>query len=322
MNNAVSSRLFPSQEKISSVVPIILLFIALIALSCTAIFIKISVAEISANATVFNRLWLATLVFGIWNISSQIRQHQSLKDQQNPPPSLIKSTSFKTIGLFVAVALVHVTGRFLWTWSLTQTSAANSTVLANLTPIFTTIGGGLFLQQYFDRRFAIGLVFAILGATTLGVEDWQISFQSLIGDGAALLSALFYTASFLLVEQLRNKFSSQEILIWRCLIGTIVMIPVVLLVEDQMFPISWIGWLSVIGLAVICEGLGHGLVVYSLKRFSSSFVTLFLLLEPVIVAILAWILFAEQLSLLSWVAFALILAGIYLAKTGKGAEKA
>lgn len=322
MNNAVSNRLFPSQEKISSIVPLILLLIALIALSCTAIFIKISVAEISANATVFNRLWLATLVFGIWNISSQFRQHQAAKNQQNPPPSSIKSTSLKTIGLFVAVALVHVIGRFLWTWSLTQTSAANSTVLANLTPIFTTIGGWLFLQQYFDRRFAIGLALAILGATTLGVEDWQISFQSLIGDGAALLSALFYTASFLLVEQLRNKFSSQEILIWRCLIGTIVMIPIVLLVEDQIFPISWVGWAAVIGLAIICEGLGHGLVVYSLKRFSSSFVTLFLLLEPVIVAILAWILFAEQLSLLSWFAFALILAGIYFAKTGKGAEKA
>ncbi|MEQ8755026.1 MAG: hypothetical protein RID09_16130 [Coleofasciculus sp. G1-WW12-02] len=57
-----TNKLELTQSKIDSPqnwTALILLSVALIALSLTAIFIKISVQEISANATVFNRLWLA-----------------------------------------------------------------------------------------------------------------------------------------------------------------------------------------------------------------------------------------------------------------------
>lgn len=74
-------------------------------------------------------------------------------------------------------------------------------------------------------------------------------------------------------------------------------------------------------MALIGEAIGHGLVVYSLKHFSSGFVTLFMLLEPVITAILAWVIFAEALGFVNCVAFTIIMLGIYLAKTGQGAEK-
>jgi drug/metabolite transporter (DMT)-like permease len=47
----------------------------------------------------------------------------------------------------------------------------------------------------------------------------------------------------------------------------------------------------------------------------------FLLLDPVITAILAWIIFAERLTPLNWLAFSVVLAGIYLAKSSQGAEK-
>ncbi len=99
------------------------------------------------------------------------------------------------------------------------------------------------------------------------------------------------------------------------------MLPLVLLFEDQIFPISWSGWLAVISLAAICEALGHGLVVYSINNFYSGFVALFLLLDPVIVAILAWLIFSESLSLFNLLGLALIIEGIYLAKTGKGSDK-
>jgi drug/metabolite transporter (DMT)-like permease len=55
---------------------------------------------------------------------------------------------------------------------------------------------------------------------------------------------------------------------------------------------------------------------------SSGFVALFLLLEPVITAILAGVLFSETLSLFNWFAFSVVLAGIYLGKSsGSVAQK-
>ena len=159
------------------------------------------------------------------------------------------------------------------------------------------------------------------GAIALGVDDVSYDPQNLLGDLAALLSALFYGTNLLLVEQLRRRLTAANILLWRCAIGSILTLPLVLVLEDRLFPYSWQGWLAVISLAIICQALGQGLLVQTLNRLSSEFVALCLLLEPLLTAILAWMIFSEQLNFFNWVAFAIILAGLYLAKTSQGIAK-
>ena len=85
--------------------------------------------------------------------------------------------------------------------------------------------------------------------------------------------------------------------------------------EDQLFPTTMVGWLAVIGLGLISEGLGQRLLADCMKQLSSSFIALFLLLEPIIGAILAWLIFAEGLNSTTWLAFVVILSGIYLAQS-------
>ncbi|CAD5951710.1 hypothetical protein PCC9214_02597 [Planktothrix tepida] len=72
---------------------------------------------------------------------------------------------------------------------------------------------------------------------------------------------------------------------------------------------------------VLTKPLNLILLFIALFCLSFGFVTVFLLLEPVITAILAWIIFAEHLGIVNCLAFILILLGIYIAKTGQGAEK-
>lgn len=298
----------------STLLAFVLLTCALFSLAITAILIKISLNEISVNATLFNRLWIGTIIFGLWNGLNRVRTETSddrLKLQQ--------SYQIGAIALLLALGIIHVLGRLSYTWSLTQTSAANATILSCLRPVLTTFGGWLLFQQRFEQRFLIGLVLATIGSIFLGLEDFQQSTNSLLGDSAALVSAIFYTGNLLLVEQIRDKFPVITILMWRCAIGTVFMLPIVFFFEEQIFPISLSGWLAVIALAVVCEALGHGLVVYSLKYFSSAFIAVFLLLDPVVVAILAWIIFSENLSIFNIFDFALILGGAYLAISSKEA---
>ena len=61
--------------------------------------------------------------------------------------------------------------------------------------------------------------------------------------------------------------------------------------------------------------------IHTLKQFSAGFVSLFLLLEPILTAIFAWIIFSEKLNFLNWIAFTTVLVGIYFAKSGQGAQK-
>jgi drug/metabolite transporter (DMT)-like permease len=44
-------------------------------------------------------------------------------------------------------------------------------LLNNLTPVFTTLGGWLFLNKRFDQKFLVGMVIALCGALALGLED-------------------------------------------------------------------------------------------------------------------------------------------------------
>ncbi|MEL6383160.1 MAG: DMT family transporter [Cyanobacteria bacterium J06626_18] len=306
-----------------------LLFIALVSLSLTAIFVKVSLADISANATLFNRLWIATIIFGAWNGFSELRNPKP--EETSEATSLVENNlSVKVILLLVLVAIIHVTGRFFWTWSLTQTSAVKATLMANMPPIFTFLGGWLMFGQRFDRRFIAGMAIALAGAITLGLDDLSTlasghgvgEAAAAIGDAAALLSAVFYAASCLIIEKLRTRLSAHNILFWRCFIGLLVMLPIVLIEQGPILPLSFSGWLAVGCLAIVCEALGHGLVVYVLRYLSSTFVNVVLLMESALTAVFAYFVFAESLSLVNLSTFALILGGVLLAKTSQGAVQA
>ena len=155
---------------------------------------------------------------------------------------------------------------------------------------------------------------AILGSIVLGIADLQkVDVSLIVGDAVVPISSLLFAVYLLILEKIRAKFSSLKILLWRCLIGLVVMLPIVLLLEDDIFPSSRLGWLAVVSMVMVGEVIGHGLVVYSIKYVSSSFVAITTLLEPIIVIILAWIFFAERLDGLTWVSLALMLLGMFLA---------
>lgn len=302
-----------SVQKSEAFWAIVSLSAALLAVSLAAIFIRLSEREISPNATVFNRLWIATAVFAVWNGAGAARRRMSDADSED---SEVRSNyTVRDLLLLTAVGVVSSASLGFWAWSLTQTNVANSTVLRNLTPLFTTLGGWLLLGRRFDNRFLVGMVVALVGAIAIGIGDFQTAGEHLAGDITALLSAMFYAGNLLLSEHLRTKFPATIILMWRCCIGSILILPLVLLSGDRVFPYSWQGWLSAIALAVVCQAFGQGLLIHSLGRLSSGFVALFLLLEPAIAAIIAWVLFSEKLTLFNWLAFSVVLAGIYLAKS-------
>lgn len=303
-------------ESSAKLIGFLLLTGSVVAVAMGPIFMKISFREISANATLYHRLWIGAIIFGFWNGFDRLRM-EKIDDRSE----IDRQAQFKDMMLLVAASLFQLLNRLFFIWSLTQTSAANATILGSLTPVSTTLGAWLFIGQRFDRRFLAGLVLATVGAIALGLQDLQHSQSTLLGDSAALIAAFLYTGNLLILEKIRHKFSVTEILVWRCIIGTIFMLPLVLIFDEHIYPISPSGWLSVIALAAICEALGHGLLVYSLNQFSAAFIAIFFLLDPIIVALLAWPIFAESLSVLNIFVFAVILCGIYLTVSSNSSQK-
>ncbi len=273
--------------------------------------------EISPEATMFNRFWIATLILvcakGLRKIH-QIVTHQKPVENTITQESLTiaPALDYKLLLLWIITVAAVTTGMVTWALSLKQTSVANSALMHNLTPLFTTLGGWLFFKTQFERQFILGVVIAVGGTVALGINDFQLDIYKIQGDALALLSALFWALSLLGMEQLRSKFSSSFIQLWLCIAGMVLMMLVTLSLGKELFPSSPQGWLAAVGLAIVGQLLAHGLVTYSLSRLSASLVALVFLVDPVLTAIAAWFAFAETLNLWNAIAFGIILFGVYL----------
>ncbi|MDX2231676.1 MAG: DMT family transporter [Leptolyngbyaceae cyanobacterium bins.349] len=303
-----------SATQLPAIATIAALCIAVLSIASAAILIKFSEQEINPYATAFNRFWITMVVLTIWNGGREAWQWWQRRSRPKVDPEAASSSSL-TLGLMGQLGLVGLFlagDLMLWAWSLTQTTVANATLLANLTPVFSCLGAWLFLGKRFDRRFVTGMGIAIAAIFLIGFDDCQIDLGKFEGDAAALVAAASFSIYLFVVERLQTKLSTTAILLWSSAFASLVSLPVALLTSGQLFPVSIQGWLAVMALAVICQILGQGMLVHSLNQLSAEFVALFLLLEPILAGVGAWLLFGEQLSLLNLLAFAIALVGIYL----------
>lgn len=304
------------------------LCIALVAISISAILVRLSEQEISPYATAFHRFWITTVLLKVWldiqqlrsvSINSEPLNLVVLKtiEQPDDPPMIEPWISQRLVAAsaFLAADLV------LWAWSLTQTTVANSTLLANLTPLFTCLLSWLIWRKTISQRLLIGMGIAIVGVAVLETDGLNLAATSVQGDFAALLAAMFFGAHILLVEQLQTKLSSLVIVYRTSAIAAILTLPILILDTGQNFPLSWQGWGLLVALSVICQVLGQGLLVYSLTCLSPAFVSVVLLLDPVLASLMSWFLFAEPINLLSWIAFAIVLSGVYFSSASQVALK-
>ncbi|MEL7037835.1 MAG: DMT family transporter [Cyanobacteria bacterium J06592_8] len=312
-------------EQKTAAFPLIALLIALFAIGLAPIFMRFSITEIGAIATIFNRFWIAGLFFGIWSGVERFRQDVS--DEQSIKQQPIYT--LKTVSLLLLVGILFSLIQLFWALSLTQTSVASSvTILHGLRPLLTTLGGWILFKNRYDSRFLIGMTIAILGSILIGFNDFSESISKFQGDLLSVLSAICSTLELLLMEHLLSQFKTRTLMLWCCIIGSAIVLAVLFLLSIftttnvHFLPISWQGWAVIVALAFLSQVIGHGLITYSLNYLSSGVVAVTMLLDPVISAIFAWIILSEQVSLLNGLFCCIVLFGIYVSLSSKYAVKA
>jgi drug/metabolite transporter (DMT)-like permease len=293
------------------------LLIALIPISLAPSLVKLSEHEIGPSAIAFHRAWMGMIVFGLL---SRLKGFGSQPSEDEPIPR--QPLTRNELGLLVLMGMAGATYSILWAWAVTTTSIANATLLTNMNSFFVSLAGYFLLGRHFDRRFILGMVIAVGGAIALEINQVQFSQAQLLGDALSLLTALFIASYLMLVERLRNRFSTLTIMLWRCGAITVFLLPTLPFMGDRLFPQTRIGWCLIIFQALFCQVFGQSLVAYSLSQLSSGVVAVTLLLEPVIASFFAWLLFNETISSFETITFGVILFGIYLAQSSSSAIQA
>ena len=279
---------------------LIALILGAAAIGFAPIFVRLS--EVEPSATAFWRVALALPFFWLW--AARLKNG---RDQEK----LQKLSDYK--GLFIG-GLLFALDLALWHWSLQFTTVANATLLANLTPIVVAIGAVVFFKDHLKNKFWLGLVLALSGAALLA--GGSIGEGRLYGDGLAVITAFFYGSYLLSVVWLRKRFRTATVMIWTGVFSALCLVPISLATETTVIPFTVEGWLVVLGLAFVCQFLGQGLIVYGLAHLPAAFGSVTLLVQPIVAAAAAWVIFGEILGAYDFAGAAAILTGIVLAKFG------
>jgi drug/metabolite transporter (DMT)-like permease len=226
-------------------------------------------------------------------------------------PSAFRLPPIFLAGLFFALDLG------VWHWSIVWTSVANSTLLANLASIYVTILGWLVWKQRVSRLFLAGMVIALTGMFVLVGPNFMTGGTRFIGDLLGALTAVFYGSYMLAIKVARDAGgSTARIMAWSTTISAIALLPFAWLSPQPFWPASGGGWLVVLGLALVTQILGQGLIAYAFAHLPASLSSVSLLIQPVMAALFAWALFGEAIGLVQVAGGTMVLAGIFIARKG------
>lgn len=278
-------------------------FLCLLAGGCAIAFAPIFVrlSDTGPVASAFWRTALAVPLLWAWVLTRE----------RSAPGGQPQWRSLMLAGLFFSLDLGF------WHWSIVWTSVANSTLLANLAPIFVTLAGWLFWKRKVTRTFLLGMVLAITGMFVLVGPNFMIGGTRLLGDAVGAMTAVFYAGYFLAIKVARDGgVSTSRLMAWSTTITAILLLPVALLSPQPFWPSSSHGWLVVAGLAVVSQILGQGLIAFAFAHLPASLSSVSLLIQPVVAAIAAWALFGEAIGAAQFIGGAIVLAGIWVSKKG------
>jgi drug/metabolite transporter (DMT)-like permease len=273
-----------------------------VAIAGSPIFVRLS--EVGPMATAFWRVALALIPLVTWSWLGK----DTGADRR--PERLSDYALLVLPGVFLAIDLGA------WHLSLTMTSVANATLLANLAPVFVTLASWALFRSPVSRIFLAGLVTAVAGVVVLKGGPGALGGGDLLGDGIAIVAAMFYAGYILAIGQLRSRFGTNRIMIWSTASAAVCTLPMAVLTEPALLPPTGFGWAILFGLAFVSHAGGQVAITYALAYLPPAFSSLTLLVQPVVAAVLAWALLSEPVGVMQATGGAIVLIGILIARRG------
>lgn len=201
-----------------------------------------------------------------------------------------------------------------WHYGIVMTSVANATVLCNLTPVVVTLFAWLVLKERPRAVFLLALAFAMVGAFAMAAgADGGQGTDPLLGDIFSLSVALWYAGYFLAVKAARSTAGAVRVMLWSTAIPIPLMLVACLVLGERIIPASLAGWAACVGLGVM-HVAGQGGVAWALGRVSAAMTAVVILIQPVVAAMLGWLVFDETMTAIQLGGGALVLSAVLLAQ--------
>ena len=163
------------------------------------------------------------------------------------------------LGLFVVRGISHTVAVVCWFFAIANIPLADVTAMNYLTPVFVTIGAVIFLGERLAVRRISAIIVAILGVLVI----LRPGFREIgAGHFAMILTAVAFSASYLLAKRLSQRCSAGLIVAMLSVSVTIGLAPFALV--DWTTP-TWDELLILSGVAIFAT-VGHYTMILAFRN--------------------------------------------------------
>ena len=198
----------------------------------------------------------------------------------------------------------------VWNISIQESSATQASLLTNLSPIWVGIATFLWLKPKPKLNFWIGTLIAFLGMGTLvGFQVFsELNFDRAFNFG--VLSGIFYAAYLLISKKILTQIDVISFMILSLFASTLYLGIICLITNEPFTGFSSEGWMVLVIQAVVCQLGAWLLISYTTQHMKATTISLSLLAQAVITAIMAYLFLNEQITLQMVLGGLILLLGI------------
>jgi len=270
----------------------------ILCIGCSALFVKI--AAVPGTVSAFYRLLFAApplvLAWLVW---------------RKPLPARHDLLLMSAGGALFAADLVF------WNSGLLLTSAATATLLANNAPIWVGLGALFFFRERLAPRFWFGLALSLAGMSLIVGLDGLRELRLNQGDLLSIGASMFYAAYLLTTQKARVSNDTLTFMTVSVLSGAALLYLTNLALGVPLTGFSPRTWWALVGLGLLSHLVGWLAINYALGHLKASAVSVSLLAQAVVTALLSIPILGETLGLVQTAGGLLVLSGIYLVNSRK-----
>lgn len=200
---------------------------------------------------------------------------------------------------------------------VTGSPTLSAMVIATI-PIFSIGAGMLFFKEKVNFINIIGILFSLVGIVMVAMAKGELGDRFIWGIVLLLIAVIAEVGHASITKSLAGNYSSQIIVMYQFLIGSIYLFPLFLTKGLKGFDaevyFSPEAWYPLICLAVLCSSLAFSLWVSTIKNLGVAKSSIFSALIPVAAAIIAWVLGHEYLNSRQWIGIFVSTIGVIMSQ--------
>lgn len=246
---------------------------------------------------------LGTLIIA-WIIQLSIKELRVLKIERADYPRLILSS-------LLGVAI----NQMMFFTGLNHTTPVDAAIINSVNPMLVLVFAAWILHERIGKSRLRGILLGAAGALMLILLGNPISLKggNLTGDMFIVANTVAWGLYLVISKPLMVKYNPFLMMRWMFLIGFIGVFPFSIkqALEINFSSFDTYTWIAILYIIIGTTFMAYFFITYSLKRLSSSVVAYYTYIQPIIVAVIGIMIFAERISWIKIVSALLVFAGIY-----------